>query len=81
MGISGCKRRDWLRESLPAYPWVHRRKICALLFGAGVVIILIGRLAELRIPDTPFVVFGATLIVVGHLASRHFCRVCERSAD
>jgi hypothetical protein len=49
----------------PAYRHVHRKKACLALFGAGVVIILMGRLAETGLPDTPFVVFGAALIVAG----------------
>jgi hypothetical protein len=63
---------------LPAYRDIHRKKVCLALFGAGIAIILVGRLAQTGLPDTPFVVFGAALIVAGHATNRYFCRSCGR---
>jgi hypothetical protein len=62
---------------LPGYRMVHRHKKCLWLFSVGVLSILAGRLANIQsIPDTPFVVGGAALIVSAHTANRYLCARC-----
>jgi MerC mercury resistance protein len=62
---------------LPSYRRVHRRRSCLWLFWLGALGILGGRLVHTsRIPDTPFVVAGAALIVSAHALNRHLCARC-----
>jgi hypothetical protein len=62
---------------LPGYRRVHRHKRCLWLFSIGVLSILAGRLANARsLPDTPFVVGGAALIISAHAANRYLCARC-----
>jgi hypothetical protein len=85
------ERLDWLflaassvigwMSWLPAYRRLHRRKACLTLFATGILSIATGRLAPEGVPDTPFVVFGAALIVSGHAANQYFCRSCRRCCD
>jgi hypothetical protein len=68
---------------LPSYRRVHRRRSCLWLFWLGVLAILGGRLAHTpSLPDTPFVVSGAVLIVSAHVLNRYLCarcRVCDQT--
>lgn len=62
---------------LPAYRRVHRHKSCLWLFCIGILSIFAGRLANGRsLPDTPFVVSGAVLIVSAHAVNRYLCTRC-----
>lgn len=66
---------------LPGYRGVHRHKRCLWLFSIGVVSILAGRLASARsLPDTPFIVGGAALIISAHAGNRYLCARCSRCA-
>jgi hypothetical protein len=66
---------------LPSYRRLHRHKRCLWLFGIGVLSILAGRFANARsLPDTPFIVCGATLIVSAHAANRFLCSRCGSCA-
>jgi hypothetical protein len=63
---------------LPSYRRVHRRRSCLWLFWVGVLAILGGRLAHApSMPDTPFVVGGAVLIVWAHGLNRYLCARCR----
>jgi hypothetical protein len=66
---------------VPAYRRVHGKTRCLALFGVGIAAIFVGRLALLDLPDTPFVLFGAVLIVASHAANHYFCRTCRRCAE
>jgi hypothetical protein len=66
---------------LPAYRRLHRRKTCLALFVGGILCILAGRLAPEGLPDTPFVVFGAVLIISGHAVNQYFCRSCRKCSS
>jgi hypothetical protein len=62
---------------MPAYRKVHRHKRCLWLFGSGTFAIVAGKFASAQcLPDTPFVVCGAALIVSAHAANRYFCSRC-----
>jgi hypothetical protein len=62
---------------MPAYRKVHRHKRCLWLFGSGMLAIVAGKFASAQsLPDTPFVVCGAALIVSAHAANRYFCSRC-----
>lgn len=68
-----------LRALLPSFRKQHRRKRCLGLFAAGMASILFGRLAlHGSFPDTPFVVFGAALIISAHATNHYFCARCKR---
>lgn len=67
---------------LPGYRRVHRHKRCLWLFSIGVLSILAGRLANARsLPDTPFVVGGAALVISAHAVNRRLCARCGRCND
>lgn len=62
---------------LPGYRRVHRHKRCLGLFSFGVLSILAGRIANAKsLPDTPFVIGGAALIISAHAANRYLCARC-----
>jgi len=63
---------------VPAYRHLHRSKRCFALFIAGILTIALGKLAPSGVPDTPFVVFGAALIMSAHVANQYLCRSCRR---
>lgn len=70
-----------LRALLPAFRHRHGKKRCLWLFSGGIVSILLGRLAQHgSLPDTPFVVFGAALIISAHAMNHYFCRRCRACA-
>jgi hypothetical protein len=61
---------------LPAYWRVHGCKQCLALFFGGMASILTGRLATAEGSDTPFVIFGAALIVCAHGVNQYLSRRC-----
>src|SRR5713101_4260227 len=63
---------------IPAYRGLHHKKACLALFVAGILSILARRLSPSGVPDTPFVVFGAALILTGHVMNQFFCRSCRK---
>jgi hypothetical protein len=67
---------------LPSYRRVHRRRSCLWLFWLGVLAILGGRLAHTSsLPDTPFVLSGAVLIVSAHAFNRYLCARCRACGE
>jgi len=68
-----------IRALLPAFRHRHRKKRCLWLFSFGMGSILLGRLAQHgALSDTPFVVFGAALIISAHGMNHYFCGRCRQ---
>ena len=68
-----------LRALLPAFRHRHGKKRCLWLFSSGIASILLARLAQHgSLPETPFVVFGAALIISAHATNHYFCSQCRR---
>jgi len=75
--IIGCSLAIGLFGLLPGYRLVHRYKRCLWLFSVGVLSIVAGRIANAKsLPDTPFVIGGAALIISAHAANRYLCARC-----
>ena len=67
-----------LRALLPAIRHRHGKKRCLWLFSGGIVSILLGRLvAGGSLPEIPFVIFGATLVISAHATNHYFCARCR----
>ena len=68
---------------VPAYIRRHRRGRPLVLFGAGLLLILIARLLldEKVSFEIPFVLLGALLIVTSHVVNLRLCRACAVCAD
>jgi len=92
LGWLGSEKWEWilvgssfvlgLSSLIPACRNLHRKKCCLQLFICGILSILIGRLASQRsLPDTPFLVLGAMLIVFAHAVNRHLCIRCRRCSS
>ncbi|MBZ5634498.1 MAG: MerC domain-containing protein [Acidobacteriia bacterium] len=77
--ILGSSLTIGLRALLPAFRHRHGKKRCLWLFSGGMASILLGRLAQHgSLPDTPFVIFGAVLIISAHAMNHYFCARCQR---
>ena len=77
--ILGTSLAIGLRALLPALRHRHGKKGCLWLFSGGMASILLGRLAQHgSLPDTPFVIFGAVLIISAHAMNHYFCARCQR---
>jgi hypothetical protein len=77
-GILGGSLSVGLLALVPSYRRVHRRSSCLWLFWLGILAIVAGRLERASVlPDTPFVVSGAILIVSSHALNRYFCARCR----
>jgi hypothetical protein len=63
---------------LPGFRHRHGKKRCLWLFSGGMAAIFAGKLIHFgSLPDTPFVVSGAVLIVVAHTTNQYLCRRCR----
>jgi len=63
---------------IPSYRNQHRRKSCLGMFGAGILMLGLAKLALHGGGLEPvFLAGGASLIAAAHLANLHFCRSCR----
>ena len=77
-GFLGVSALMGCASLIPAYRRVHHRRTCLALFVAGVLSIFAGRISLWGAADTPFVVFGAAMIMTGHVTNQVFCRSCHK---
>jgi hypothetical protein len=62
----------------PAFHQRHGKKRCLGLFSLGMGCILFGKFFRGdAASDTPFVVFGAVMIIAAHTTNQYLCRSCR----
>lgn len=61
---------------VPAYRRKHRRKVCLVLFGSGILCLLARRYASPTL-ESAASIFGAGLLITAHILNITFLRRCD----